>query len=166
MQDILLRAAWAFALAVLGFLAYWAWNRLQISRLRKPTRGLEAFAAGQPGILYFTTPDCVPCKTQQRPALKKLKEDLGIKVQIIEIDASQRPDLADYWGILSVPTTFIIDSKLQPRGINHGVASAEKLKKQIESAEDGLRSGSRKDAAAISPIIEKIRRVHVERTAK
>ncbi len=137
MQDILLRAGWALAIAALGFLAYLAWNSVQIARLRKPASGLEAFVPGQPGILYFTTPDCVPCKTQQRPAFQKLTEGLSVKVQIIEIDATQRPDLADYWGVLSVPTTFIIDSKLEPRAINHGVASAEKLKKQIDSAEGG-----------------------------
>jgi thiol-disulfide isomerase/thioredoxin len=165
-QDILLRAGWALAIAALAFLAYWAWTRIQISRLRKPTGGLEAFVLGQPGILYFTTPDCVPCKTQQRPAFKKLTQDFGVKVQIIEIDATQRPDLADYWGVLSVPTTFIIDSKLQPRGINHGVASAEKLKKQVESAESGLRSRSKKGAASNSAVIEKVRSIHVERPAK
>jgi thiol-disulfide isomerase/thioredoxin len=164
-QDILLRAGWALAIAALAFLAYWAWTRIQLARLGKPTGGLEAFVAGQPGILYFTTPDCVPCKTQQRPAFKKLTEDLGVNVQIIEVDATQRPDLADYWGVLSVPTTFIIDSKLQPRGINHGVASAEKLKKQIESAEGGLRSGARKTETA-APVIEKVRSIHVERPAK
>jgi thiol-disulfide isomerase/thioredoxin len=164
-QDILPRAGWAIAIAALAFLAYWAWTRIQISRLRTPNRGLEAFVAGHPGILYFTTPDCVPCKTQQRPAFKKLTEDLGVEVQIVEIDATQSPELADYWGVLSVPTTFIIDSKLQPRGINHGVASAEKLKKQIESAEGGLPSGSRKIESS-APVIEKVRSIHVERPAK
>lgn len=166
MQDILIRAGWALAIVALGLFAYWAWNRIQMGRLRNPTSGLEAFVPGQPGILYFTTPDCVPCRTQQRPAFRKLTEDLGVKVQIIEIDATQRPNLADYWGVLSVPTTFIIDSTLQPRGINHGVASAEKLKKQIESAESGLRSESRREAEPIPTVIEKVRSIHVERSAK
>jgi thiol-disulfide isomerase/thioredoxin len=165
-QDILIRAGWALTIAALGFVAYLAWNRIQMARLRRATGGLEAFIPGQPGILYFTTPDCVPCKTQQRPAFKKLTEDLGVQVQIIEIDATLHSDLADYWGVLSVPTTFIIDSKLQPRGINHGVASAEKLKKQIESAEGGLPSGSNKGVALVSPAIEKVRSAYVKRAAK
>jgi thiol-disulfide isomerase/thioredoxin len=165
-QDILLRAGWALAIAALGLFAYRAWNRFQISRLSKPSRGLETFLPGQPGILYFTTPDCVPCKTQQRPAFRKLTEDLSVNVQIIEIDATQYPHLADYWGVLSVPTTFIIDSKLQPRAINHGVANAEKLKMQIESAESGLRSRSKKGVASNSVVVEKVRSIHVERSAK
>lgn len=137
MDEILQRAGWALGIAILGLLAYWAWNRMQLQRLRKPTSGLEDFAIGTPGILYFTTPECIPCKTQQRPAFKTLTDELGVNVQIIEVDATQRPDLADYWGVLSVPTTFIIDSNLQPRGVNHGVAGAEKLKKQLEAADGG-----------------------------
>ncbi|HLE53485.1 MAG TPA: hypothetical protein VI755_15570, partial [Anaerolineales bacterium] len=42
---------------------------------------------------------------------------------------------ADYWGVLSVPTTFIIDRRGRPRRVNHGVASAEKLFKQIEDVD-------------------------------
>lgn len=158
MQEVLLRAAWALAIACLAFLAYWAWNSIQISRLRKPTSGLEDFVAGMPGILYFTTPDCVPCKTQQRPAFKKLAEDLGVEVQIIQVDATQRPDLADYWGVLSVPTTFIIDSKRQPRRVNHGVAGAEKLRKQLTAAEGGplsLAKKSKSQPAEFPSLIEK-----------
>ena len=53
-------------------------------------------------------------------------------VQIIEIDASERLDLADEWGVMSVPTTFIINKNGQPQQINHGVARAEKLLSQLK----------------------------------
>jgi hypothetical protein len=53
-------------------------------------------------------------------------------LQVIEIDAVAQPDLADHWGVLSVPTTFIIDGYGQVRRVNHGVASADKLHAQIE----------------------------------
>ena len=156
MEEILQRTGSALGIVALGLLIYWAGNRMQMARLRKPSSGLEDFAVGTPGILYFTTPDCVPCKTQQQPAFKRLTEELGIKVLIVEVDATQRPDLADYWGVLSVPTTFIIDSKLQPRGVNHGVASAEKLKKQIEAADGAQFSGKLKASrqAELAPVIE------------
>jgi protein-disulfide isomerase-like protein with CxxC motif len=61
-----------------------------------------------------------------------VKQALGEKVQVIEIDASERKDLADEWGVLSVPTTFILDKKGQPRQVNHGVTRAEKLLAQLE----------------------------------
>jgi hypothetical protein len=65
----------------------------------------------------------------------KLQAELGRDLQVIEIDATERPDLADYWGVLSVPTTFIIDSKGQPRGMNFGTASAAKLYQQLREVE-------------------------------
>lgn len=132
---IITRALWAFAIA--GALAgvYWLVNRVIISLARGKRLGLENIQPGVPAILYFTTPTCVPCRTVQRPALARLLEQQGDALQVIEIDASQQAELANYWGVLSVPTTFIIDSKGRPRRVNHGVASAEKLDRQIEEVE-------------------------------
>jgi hypothetical protein len=50
---------------------------------------------------------------------------------VIEIDASLQPELASQWGVVSVPTTFILDSQGQPKHVNHGLTSAEKLLKQL-----------------------------------
>jgi thioredoxin 1 len=94
---------------------------------------LEGSRPGVPAVLYFTTPDCAVCKAAQRPALQRLRERLGEAVQVIEIDACEQPAVADYWGVLSVPTTFIIDAQGQPRAVNHGLASLEKLTRQLET---------------------------------
>jgi thioredoxin 1 len=134
--DILLRSLWAAGIAAALFGVYWLGNRVILARVRARRLGLETLKPGVPAVLYFTTPTCVPCKTVQCPALIRLRERLGAGVQVIEIDASARNDLADYWGVLTVPTTFIIDSKGRPRCVNHGVASAEKLQKQIEAVEE------------------------------
>jgi thioredoxin 1 len=115
--------------------AYWVVNWLIIARAQSKRLGLEGIRPGIPAILYFTTPSCVPCKTIQRPALARLQERLSDSIQVIEIDAAARPDLANYWGVLSVPTTFIIDGRGRPRRVNHGVSSAEKLQEQIEEVE-------------------------------
>jgi thioredoxin 1 len=159
MSETLLRTAWAFGIVLLGLLAYWGFNRLLLLRVRRRTRGLEDFQIGRPGVLYFTTPQCQPCLTQQRPALARLQHQLGDQVQLIQVDATQRPDLADYWGVLSVPTTFIIDSQGYPRGVNHGVASTKKLLCQLEAAQGGpfvLISPQRSEP---SHAIEKIERL-------
>jgi thioredoxin 1 len=133
--EILTRTLWAAGIAITLLALYWLGNRVILARVRARRLGLESLKPGIPAILYFTTPTCAPCKTVQRPALARLGERLGDHLQIIEVDASVRPDLADYWGVLTVPTTFIIDSKGRPRCVNHGVASAEKLLKQIETVE-------------------------------
>jgi thioredoxin-like negative regulator of GroEL len=90
-------------------------------------------ANGHPSIVYFTTPDCTPCKTVQRPAILRLKQDLGEQFDLVEIDASEQPDLARQWGVLSVPTTFILDRQGKPLHVNYGVTRAEKLRAQIQS---------------------------------
>ena len=130
--DILFRTLLALAIIAIGLAVYVLTNRLVLTRAAGKFKELQGFSAGTPTILYFTTPTCAPCKTVQRPAIQQVQQALGDKVQIIEIDASERLDLADKWGVLSVPTTFIIDKNGQPRQINHGVARAEKLLAQLE----------------------------------
>jgi thioredoxin-like negative regulator of GroEL len=67
----------------------------------------------------------------QRPAIQRLIELTGKGLQVVEIDASARPEVASQWGVLSVPTTFVIDASGQARHVNHGVASTEKLLRQL-----------------------------------
>ncbi len=131
--EILTRTLLALAITGVGVGAYGLANRFLLARSTEKYLGLENFRVGVPAILYFTTPTCAPCKTIQRPAIQEVQHNLGRAVQIIEVDASTHTDLADYWGVLSVPTTFIIDENGQPRHINHGVALAGKLLKQIET---------------------------------
>ena len=132
----LIRAFWALLIAGVLISLYWLVNKVILARVSGKRLGLENLRPGVPAILYFTTPGCVPCKTVQRPALARLQEVLGHSIQVIEVDAAAQPELADYWGVLSVPTTFIIDARGQARRVNHGVASAEKLEKQIEDIAD------------------------------
>ena len=121
------------AVGVIGasLLAFWLLQRLSLRRAASRVLGLREYHIGRPAILYFTTPTCAPCKTVQRPAIESIRARLGGALQVFEIDATRQPDLADAWGVLSVPTTFIIDPHGQPRAINHGVATAEKLYSQL-----------------------------------
>ncbi|MEE9507697.1 MAG: thioredoxin family protein [Anaerolineales bacterium] len=105
--------------------------RLSLRRRAQLGLNLEQFQMGHPAILYFTTPNCMPCKTVQRPALDKISSYYGDEIQIIEINALTQPELADSWGVLSVPTTFIIDAKGRPRRVNHGATKADKLISQL-----------------------------------
>ena len=98
--------------------------------------GPRLLQPGRPAILYFTTPDCVTCRVYQRPQLRRLEGMLGERVQVVEVDAQSRPELARRWGVLSVPTTFVLDSAGKPRHVNHGAVAAEKLAEQVDSVMD------------------------------
>ena len=131
--EILLRFVLAIVIIAFGIFAYWCVN--QRSLLKAQNNALSLFGAlpDKPVIVYFTTPDCAPCKTIQRPALNKLSSLMGDKLQVIEIDATQRPDLAHQWGVMSVPTTFLLDARGEARYVNNGVARVEKLMEQLQT---------------------------------
>jgi thiol-disulfide isomerase/thioredoxin len=124
----------AVLLIVLGLGLYLGWTRLQLWRMRRVTAntpGLETLKLGRPAILYFTAPGCVPCRTVQRPALEALQAELGERLQVVTINAVERPEAANHWGVISAPTTFIVDRYGRARRVNHGVAGAGKLKQQL-----------------------------------
>ncbi len=126
-SEVFARLAWTLGLIGTGILIYWSANRLILAQARFKSLGLESVHPKMPILLYFTMPTCIPCKTAQRPAIQRLQEKIGEKIQVIEIDASTKPEIAKQWGVLSVPTTFIIDTNGQARHVNHGVAPADKL---------------------------------------
>jgi thioredoxin 1 len=130
------RLALVIVLALVGWAAYCCLRRGHVQRARAaaPTDPiLTGFEPGTPAIVYFTLPTCLPCKTQQQPALQKLQTELGERVQVIQVDVTEQPDAAERWQVFSAPTTFILDAHGQPRQVNHGVATAEMLKLQLET---------------------------------
>jgi thiol-disulfide isomerase/thioredoxin len=135
LPDFAFRAVLALLLIAAGVLGFqwlnrWLLARAQHSGVTSPGQLPEPIR-GVPAIIYFTTPDCATCKAVQRPALQKIEQQFGSQVQIIEIDAQSRPDLASRWGVLSVPTTYILDAQGVLQHVNHGATRAEKLVQQI-----------------------------------
>jgi thioredoxin 1 len=120
-----------FVISIAIIVFYRVSMRLFLKRRTHLGLNLEQHQTGTPAILYFTTPDCMPCKTIQRPALDEISSIYGSSIQVIEVNALTQPELADSWGVLSVPTTFIIDAQGRPRRVNHGAARSEKLIRQL-----------------------------------
>ena len=136
MPEILLRLLETLGLVAAGWLAFRLANTVVLTRAARavPAAQEEAmFQPGRPAVLYFTTPDCITCKAFQRPQLNRFSGMLGEQVQVVEIDAQSRPDLAGRWGVMSVPTTFVLDAAGVPRHVNHGAVTAEQLAEQIHS---------------------------------
>jgi thiol-disulfide isomerase/thioredoxin len=128
------RLLFAMLLIAAGVALWVLYNRVSIARLISTSSSEPALTAvqkGVPTILYFTAPFCEPCRTLQQPALEQLKADFGESLQVVTVDSMMQPDVADRWGVMSAPTTFLLDGNHKPRTVNRGVASVETLKKQL-----------------------------------
>ena len=130
---IVLRFALAVVIIGLGAFAYWLVNQRLLNRARSNVFTLLKKLPNKPVVVYFTTPDFAPCKTVQRPAIDRVSRLLGENLEVVEINAYEQPDLAKTWGVMSVPTTFVIDERGEARYVNNGVARAEKLLEQIQT---------------------------------
>ncbi len=132
-SEILLRLLITIGIVILGAAVYWLVNQRLLARAQGNFPALFNVLPNKPVLVYFTTPTCAPCKTIQRPAIEQVSKFFGEKIQVVEVDATEHPNLASTWGVMSVPTTFLLDSRGEARYVNNGVARAEKLMEQIRT---------------------------------
>ncbi len=97
------------------------------------TASAQASGAGV-SILAFSSEDCRPCHTLQRPALERLLATRPTALTVAYIDAPSSPELTRRYQVLTVPTTVVLDATGKPRAINYGFANAEKLLAQVDAA--------------------------------
>lgn len=111
-------------------------------RFRRRTAA-DLLADGRPLVLAFSTPECVPCKTIQKPALEELQRRHRGRVDVREVDALAQPALAARFGILTVPSTVVVGEGGAIVAINHGVVEWEKIALQLALNGDRLREVQR-----------------------
>ena len=131
MDETLVRLIFAAVLVAALAGAYRVVTTLVLARAHRTGNSLTQVTPGTPGVVFFSTPDCVTCRAAQKPALRALSDRLSGRVQVIEVDALDNAVLAKEWSVFSVPTTFVLDRDGKPRQVNHGYASTEKLFGQI-----------------------------------
>src|SRR3990172_3376343 len=133
-------------------MATW-WLVQQRAARKRDVAGLHSigYRRGQPAVLYFTAPGCSPCETEQKPALARLEGRFLGRLQILEVDATEKPHLADAWGVLAVPTTFLIHSARPPRPVHHGPTHEQRLLAQLPGIDPGLESVRAPETAIPSP---------------
>jgi hypothetical protein len=83
-----------------------------------------AVPAGAPTVLYFYGPACAACASQ-KSALETLS------VNVVPIDAACEPDLASWAGVMTIPSTAIVDPARRLRAVNHGFKPAAGLSEQL-----------------------------------
>jgi thiol-disulfide isomerase/thioredoxin len=128
----------ASLLIAAGFAAWRLFTRWQLTQAGKLGAArdplLSGVPDGVPAILYFTTPTCAPCRLQQTPALERLKRELGDAVYVVRVDASEQPDAASRWGVISVPTLFVLGRDGAARHVHNGVVSDGVLRRELAGA--------------------------------
>ena len=109
------------------------WQISKASALKDQDPLLQMVNFEIPTIVYFTTPMCALCRTTQMPAIERLKNIMN-EVNIIKVNAAEDPDSLKRWGVMSAPTTFILDKKGAPVKVNNGFVDEMKLQSQIREA--------------------------------
>ena len=109
--------------------AYAARRVARLAEAAAPPAVRELVDGAAPAILYFTTEECAQCRFQQTPVLNRLADQA--RVAVYAIDAVAQEELARFYGIMTVPSTVLLNARLQPVAINHGLASADRLAQQL-----------------------------------
>lgn len=126
-------AVWLVTALIYGLWRLWQRRRLQTLRtVMAPVHLPPGVAGGKPTVLYFSTSECAQCRLQQAPILAQLQSRLDVAVH--QIDALEQQALANFYGIMTVPTTVVLDSELRPIAINHGVAPLRTLQNQVANS--------------------------------
>lgn len=102
------------------------WVRWRDRRLRQRLRLPEG-----PAVIAFTHRLCAPCRTQQLPALQRLRQLAGPGVRVEVVDVEQQPQVARRFGIFSVPSTVVVGPHGRVVAFNHGFADEVKLLRQL-----------------------------------
>ena len=140
MTSILARLLILAVVALLLWVAVRSVRRF-IDAQRKQILGRAALPATLPPdsagavvrILAFSSEDCRPCHTLQRPALEAISAQKGNLVAISWIDAPSEPDLTQRYHVLTVPTTVVLDTENRVQAINYGFAPTDRLLEQIDA---------------------------------
>ncbi|WNM24281.1 thioredoxin family protein [Demequina capsici] len=111
---MLIRIVIVVALLAVASLAYWWWSRRQgrVTRVEIPGALTPAILGAPRGyratFVQFSTPVCAKCPPTRTLLQRVAAEYEG--VSHVEIDASERLDLARELDIMRTPTTLVLDT--------------------------------------------------------
>lgn len=89
-------------------------------------------------LLDFWAIWCFPCKTMV-PVIDELERELAGKVEIVKINVDEKPEEAQKYGVMSIPTYIILkDDEKSPTGFKEvgrkiGVTVKQELLELLQS---------------------------------
>jgi thioredoxin len=90
------------------------------------------FEGERPAIIDFWAEWCGPCK-MVGPVLEELSEEYDGKVDIYKVNVDEQPELAQAFGIQSIPSLLFVPMNEQPQ-MAMGALPKETFKKAINEA--------------------------------
>ena len=85
-------------------------------------------------LLKFSASWCVPCKQQEQEVNKYKVRHPEIKIKEYKVDQSDGQAVAEQYGVNSLPTLVVLDSKGNIRGGASGVQSVTQIEKLVQNA--------------------------------
>lgn len=67
----------------------------------------EVLKADKPVLVDVFATWCGPCKMMS-PVIDEIAEELGDSVKVGKVDSDENPEIADKYGIMSIPTIMVI----------------------------------------------------------
>lgn len=127
------------ALVSLAVMAVRAWHARHARRVRAASPAWGALGEqpdGRRTVIAFSTPSCAACHKAQAPAINLAEQRVGpARVRVIRVDTARRPEVARAFGVLTVPSTVVIDaSGEQIVALNQGFAPSRRLIEQLQRA--------------------------------
>ena len=96
---------------------------------------LGAVPDGRRTLVTFSTPSCAACHKAQAPAVSRVEQQFGADaLRVIRVDAAERPEIAEAFGVLTVPSTVVLAEAGHVVAINQGFAPTVRLVEQLQSA--------------------------------
>jgi thioredoxin-like negative regulator of GroEL len=85
-----------------------------------------------PTIVYFWSAGCPVCKLTQRRVLDGILAEYGKeRLALTAYNTDETPDVAKEWGVMTLPTTILLDATGMIRHINNGLVVSEDLRRQL-----------------------------------
>jgi thiol-disulfide isomerase/thioredoxin len=124
----------ALALAVI-LIRRWNARRVELVRQARPDWSvLGTEPDGRRTLIAFSTPSCAACHKAQAPAIDLVRAQLGDDaLRVIRVDAARQPRAARAFGILTVPSTVVVEARGQRIvAVNQGFAPSGRLVQQLQ----------------------------------
>ncbi len=125
------RLAITLCVLIMAAIGMWVMRRGRIRRAQNAIQRL-GITPGTPTIVYFWSPACQQCRNAQKPVLERMVEEYGEeRLQLVSYNVEESFDMAKAWGVMTIPTTFIVDQSGEVVFANNGLATDGMLHRQL-----------------------------------